>query len=243
MATSHWEKVLRHAERQLENELLRKPRDVLDVYRKFLKIEEHRLKLNHIRGGGGREIVQKRSYLISLVLKHVWRGAIDNAKRAHLLKEPPVSLIAVGGFGRGELNPFSDIDLLFLYEKGGESSAIVKDIVEEVLYMLWDVGFDVGHATRSQEEVVEQVKDDFQTRTAMLESRFLCGNEGIWEKFQTTFQKKCIEENVNGYVEWRLEDQRQRHLKNNNTPFVQEPNIKTFLNNAVILMHSLKFNP
>ncbi len=226
MALSHWEKVLSHAERQLESDSLGKPRDLLDVYRKFLKIEEHRLKLNHISGGGGREIVQKRSYLISLVLKHIWRGAVANAKRAHLQKSLPVSLIAVGGFGRGELNPQSDIDLLFLYDKGGESSALVKDIVEEVLYMLWDVGFDVGHATRSHEEVIEQVKEDFQTRTAMLESRFLCGKEEIWEKFEATIQRTCYEDNVNGYVEWRLEDQRQRHLKNNNTPFVQEPNIK-----------------
>ncbi|MES2309590.1 MAG: [protein-PII] uridylyltransferase [Verrucomicrobiota bacterium] len=226
MASSHWEKVLSHAERQLENESLRKPRDLLDVYRKFLKIEEHRLKLNHLSGGGGREIAQKRSYLLSLVLKHVWRGAIENALRAHFHKEPPVALIAVGGFGRGELNPYSDIDLLFLYEKGGESSALVKDTVEEVLYMLWDVGFDVGHATRSQDEVIEQVRDDFQTRTAMLESRFLCGNVKLWEKFQATFEKKCIEDKIDEYVEWRLEDQRQRHLKHNNTPFVQEPNIK-----------------
>ncbi len=226
MAISHWEKVLNHAEKQLESDSLLKPRDLLDVYRKFLKIEEHRLKLNHMSGGGGREIVQKRSYLISLVLKHIWRGAIENAKRAHFHENPPLALIAVGGFGRGELNPYSDIDLLFLYEKEGESSALVKDVVEEVLYMLWDVGFDVGHATRSHEEVVKQVKEDFQTRTSMLESRFLCGNEEIWDKFEATIQKTCFEDNVSGYVEWRLEDQRQRHLKNNNTPFVQEPNIK-----------------
>lgn len=226
MSSTEWEKVLRHAERQLEKESLRKPRDLLDVYRKFLKIEDHRLKLSHARGAGGREFTQSRSALLTLVLQHVWRGAMDNARRAHLQKEPSVALIAVGGFGRGELNPFSDIDLLFLYPKGSESSALIKDIIEEVLYMLWDVGFDVGHATRTEEEVVSQVKEDFQTRTAMLESRFIAGDEALWNRFQGTFSKKCVEDRVNEYVEWRLEDQSQRHQKHGNTPFVQEPNVK-----------------
>lgn len=226
MASSEWSKVLRHAERQLEKESLKKPRDLLDIYRKFLKIEEHRLKLSHSRGAGGREFAERRSNLMSLVLQHVWRGAFENARRAHLEKIPPITLVAVGGFGRGELNPFSDIDLLFLYQKGSESSALVKDTIEEVLYMLWDVGFDVGHATRTEDEVIEQVKEDFQTRTAMLEARYLAGDKSLWDHFQTTLEKRCVSDRVDPYVEWRLNDQRERHKKNEATPFVQEPNVK-----------------
>ncbi len=227
MSSLHLEKVLRHAEKQLESESFRKPRDVLEIYRKFLKIEEHRLKLNHQQGSGGRETCQRRSDLMTVVLRHVWRGAMENAKRAHLQAIPPVAMLAVGGFGRGEMNPFSDVDLLFLHGKqNAEEAVLVKAVVEEVLYMLWDVGFDVGHATRSEEDVVEQAQKDLQTKTAMLEARLLCGDEKLWKSFERAFERKCLNGEEDKYVEWRLEDQRLRHEKHEGTPFVQEPNVK-----------------
>ena len=136
------EKVLRHAERKLVHESHLRPTDLLDVYRRFLKLEEHRLKLEHMHGGGGRELVQKRADVITVMLRHIWEGAWETHRKSHLDKAPRVALLAVGGFGRGELNPYSDIDILFLYaNEGAKMGAQVNDIVQHILYMLWDIGF------------------------------------------------------------------------------------------------------
>src|SRR5258707_14720753 len=109
------EKVLRHAERELVHQSHLRPTDLLDVYRRFLKLEEHRLKLEHVHGAGGRELCEKRADVITVMLRHLWTGAWETHQRAHLDKPPRIALLAVGGFGRGELNPYSDIYIRFLY--------------------------------------------------------------------------------------------------------------------------------
>ena len=88
----------------------------------------------------------------------------------------PLSLVALGGYGRGELNPGSDVDIMFLHDQRGEElPAEIAQTVEQVLYLLWDVGFKVGHSTRSVREAIAQANDDMLTKTAMLEARFLVG--------------------------------------------------------------------
>src|SRR5262245_43962319 len=139
----HLEKVLRHAERKLEDVAHQKPTDFLDVYRKFIKLEEHRLKLAHQSGEGGREVVQKRADFMTVVLRQVFRGAWESSQKDNKKKRPPLAMIAVGGFGRREMNPFSDVDILFLHGKASkEESSLLHEAIEQVLYMLWDVGFD-----------------------------------------------------------------------------------------------------
>src|SRR5437588_1761630 len=106
MATSrHLEKVLAHAEDQLAVTGKQRPTEVLSSYKKFLKLEEHRLRLKHQAGGGGREICARRGELVDVILRHVFTAA------ASAVGQPKTSLalIALGGYGRGELNPFSDV--------------------------------------------------------------------------------------------------------------------------------------
>lgn len=223
----HLEKVLRHAERKLVNEENLKPTDLLDLYRRFLKLEEHRLKLAHGSGEGGRSFAQKRADLMAVVLRHVWDGAWQSSVRAGKAKAPRVSLMAVGGFGRGELNPGSDIDIHFLHDaKGRDDAALVKEIVEQVLYMLWDVGFHVGHATRTSAEEVENANSDLRTKTALLESRLLIGDESLYAEFGRTFERLCLKGREQEFLNWRMADQAERHGKHGNTVFLQEPHVK-----------------
>src|SRR5271170_8384006 len=141
MPPVHLEKVLRHAERELVNHSHLRPTDLLDVYRRFLKLEEHRLKLEHIHGEGGRDLCQKRADVMTALLRYLWAGAWETHRRLQQDKPPRIALLAVGGFGRGELNPFSDIDLLFLYpDEDAKDAGQVNDIVQHVLYLLWDIG-------------------------------------------------------------------------------------------------------
>jgi len=227
MPPVYLEKVLRHAERELVHQSHLRPTDLLDIYRRFLKLEEHRLKLEHNHGEGGRELCKKRADVISVMLRHLWNGAWETHLRTNMDSPPRIALLAVGGFGRGELNPYSDIDILFLYPgNGAKSTAQVNDIVQHILYMLWDIGFHVGHATRTMQELVTQANGDLRTKTSLLEARFLSGDESLFSEFEKTFERRCLHGHEKEYLAWRVGDQLDRHEKAGGTPFLQEPNVK-----------------
>src|SRR3954469_1655272 len=101
----HLEQVLAHAENQLAATGARRPTEVLPLYKKFLAIEEHRLRLHHQAGGGGREICVRRVDLVDVLLKHVSAAATIAAQGKNVARKSPFTLIALGGYGRGELNP------------------------------------------------------------------------------------------------------------------------------------------
>jgi [protein-PII] uridylyltransferase len=228
MPPVYLEKVLRHAERELVHQSHLRPTDLLDIYRRFLKLEEHRLKLEHVHGEGGRDLCKKRADVISVMLRHLWKSAWETHLKSHIDSPPQIALLAVGGFGRGELNPYSDIDILFLYpNNGAKSTAQVNDLVQSVLYMLWDIGFQVGHATRTMQELVTQANGDLRTKTSLLEARYLSGDEGLFAEFEKTFERRCLHGHEKEYLAWRVGDQRDRHEKAGNTPFLQEPNVKS----------------
>jgi [protein-PII] uridylyltransferase len=221
--SQHLEKILAHAERQLTSEGSRRLRERLDLYKKFLKIEEHRLRLKHYSGAGGLEIVRDRAALLDIVLRHLFEGAMEGS--AYADKTPPIALLAIGGYGRGELNPYSDVDILFLHDSA-RISAEAREGIEQVLYMLWDVGFKVGHSTRSIDEAIKLANSDVLTKTSLLESRFLAGDHRRHSKFRRDFFERCVRGQVDNYLKWRLENQDERHRKYGGSVFMQEPNIK-----------------
>src|SRR5437762_6187436 len=152
----HLEQVLAHAESRLGATGTRRPTEVLPLYKKFLKVEEHRLRLKHQAGGGGREICARRAELIDVLLQYVFAAAAT-ATRGNSTSGTPLALIALGGYGRGELNPFSDIDVMLLHHQGTKKiSPHLEEMVQQVLYLLWDSGFKVGHSTRSIKEAIVQ---------------------------------------------------------------------------------------
>ena len=228
MRTSrHLEQVLAHAASRLSATGTRRPTEVLPLYKKFLKVEEHRLRLKHQAGGGGREICARRAELVDVLLQYVFDAAATAARRNGAAKVP-LALIALGGYGRGELNPFSDIDVMLLHHQGRkEISPHLEEMVEQVLYLLWDSGFKVGHSTRSIKEAVAQANEDMRTKTAMLESRFLAGDAELAREFRRQFRSKCVSGYEREYVELRMQDQVARHKKFGDSVYLQEPNLKS----------------
>src|SRR3981081_859271 len=118
----HLDQVLAHAENQLAVTGAQRPTEVLPIYKKFLKIEEHRLRLKHQAGGSGREICARRVDLVDVLLRHVFAAAAAAVHGSSDLIESPLALIALGGYGRGELNPSSDVDVMLLH--GGAAGKI-----------------------------------------------------------------------------------------------------------------------
>jgi [protein-PII] uridylyltransferase len=224
MATSrHLEKVLAHAEDQLALAGKQRPTEVLPTYKKFLKLEEHRLRLKHQAGGGGREICARRGELVDVILRHVFAAAANAVGQS----ETSLALIALGGYGRGELNPFSDVDVMLLHgDAAGKVSPYVEEMAEQILYLLWDIGFKVGHSTRSMKEALAQANHDMLTKTAMLESRFLAGDRVLAREFRNQFRTKCVIGSEREYVELRMRDQEARHRKFGDSVYMQEPNLK-----------------
>jgi [protein-PII] uridylyltransferase len=223
----HLEQVLAHAANQLAATGARRPTEVLPLYKKFLKVEEHRLRLKHQAGGGGREICARRAELVDVLLQYVF-GAAATATRRNGESGIALSLIALGGYGRGELNPFSDIDVMLLHHKGRKKiSPHLEEMVQQVLYLLWDSGFKVGHSTHSIKDAIAQANRDMRTKTAMLESRFLAGDAELAREFREQFRSKCVEGYEREYVEMRMQDQVARHKKFGDSVYLQEPHVKS----------------
>jgi [protein-PII] uridylyltransferase len=223
----HLEQVLAHAENQLAATGAKRPTEVLPLYQKFLKIEEHRLRLKHQAGGGGREICGRRADLVDVLLKHVFTAAGAAADRDGKVQPTQLALIAIGGYGRGELNPFSDIDVMLLHrQRPKKITPYIEGMVEQLFYLLWDSGFKVGHSTRSIKEAIAQANRDMLTKTAMLEARFLAGNADLANEFRQQFLAKCVVGYEREYIQARMDDQIARHKKFGDSVYMQEPHIK-----------------
>lgn len=219
----HFEKILAHANLQLAPAVGAKPTEMLPIYRKFLKLEEHRLRLRHRAGGGGREICARRVDVIDILLQHVFAAATRGRKNTQ-----GIALLALGGYGRRELNPFSDVDVMFLHNTGARGlGGETSEVVEQVLYFLWDIGFKVGHSTRTVKEAVQAANNDMVTKTALLESRWLAGDQTLAAKFRAQFRARCVSGYERDYIEMRMRDQQARHQKHGNNIYLQEPNLKS----------------
>ncbi|MCX6934773.1 MAG: hypothetical protein NTZ01_01020, partial [Verrucomicrobia bacterium] len=195
------------------------PAERLERVRQFIKLEQQRLAEQARAGIPGLELAHQRSQLLSAVLVHLWEQAGGSVASHGLV------MGAVGGFGRQEMSPASDIDLVFIRE--GTSNQAAEEVVKQILYVLWDIGCKVGHACRTIPETIERAEAEPLIKTALLDARRLAGSERLWKKLQTEYTRRSQTRHVEEYLSWRLENQSSRHTKEGKTVFVQEPNIKT----------------
>ncbi|WP_224406489.1 [protein-PII] uridylyltransferase [Afifella sp. IM 167] len=143
----------------------------------------------------------------------------DNPSSAERL-----SMAAVGGYGRGTLAPGSDIDLLFLFPY--KATPWSESITEFVLYMLWDLGVKVGHGTRTVNESIRMSRQDMTVRTAMLEARFLCGDEDLFAEFQQRFDKDVVAGTAPQFIASKLAERDSRHARIGGSRYLVEPQVK-----------------
>ncbi|MFC7737840.1 [protein-PII] uridylyltransferase [Roseomonas sp. GCM10028921] len=137
---------------------------------------------------------------------------------------PPFALAATGGYGRGTLAPYSDIDLLFVSDAPLDAAG--RRAVEFMLYLLWDLGVKVGHATRSVAECVEDAKTDSTVQTALLDARFLEGAEAVYARFRRAFDTARKEWGFGQFLHAKQIERGQRHARYGDSPYLVEPHIK-----------------
>ena len=170
---------------------------------------------------------QNLSYLVDQLLRSLHEFAVTRAyPQANPSMAERLAMVATGGYGRGELAPFSDIDLLFLIPY--KRTPHVEQLVEYMLYFLWDLGLKVGHATRTVDECLRQARADFTVMTALLEARYVAGEQSLYLDLRRRFRKEIQDVSGAGvkFVEAKLAERNARHKKLGDTRYALEPNMK-----------------
>ena len=135
-----------------------------------------------------------------------------------------MAVIATGGYGRGLMAPESDIDLLFILPY--KQTAWGEQVAEAILYCLWDMGLKVGHATRSVDESIRQARGDMTIRTAILETRYLTGDRGLYDELVERFDKDVVQGTASEFVTAKLAEREERHRRAGQSRYLVEPNVK-----------------
>ena len=180
------------------------------------------LRQRHLSGEPGLAHAIARSEGIDCLLKAIYLAALKPGETL-----PTLALVANGGYGRGHMNPGSDLDLIFLTStSAGRLSKRVSEVIKEIQNLVWDLGFKFLPSTRSINECLAEGKREPQSRTALFDARLIIGSRELFEKFQIRFRKTCIEKDRPAFFEERGLDIQARHSKWSHTVFLQEPNIK-----------------
>jgi len=173
----------------------------------------------------GLEVAGAQAYLTDVLL-----GALMDlaANRLYPLHNPTkgerLTLIAVGGYGRGEMAPFSDVDIGFLTP--GKQTPHAEQAIESVLYALWDLGLKVGHSSRSLDEMIRQARADVTVRTALLEARYVWGDHDLYKEAARRFKTEIQADTARTFIADKLAERDARHRKMGDTRYVVEPNVK-----------------
>lgn len=160
-------------------------------------------------------LVHQRSHFVDQVLQELWKNNIQS--------NTPVSLLAVGGYGRSELHPYSDIDLLLILDESISDNP--PSSLSDFLTQLWDIGLEIGHSVRTIEECRQQAESDITIATNLLETRLLCGDNSLFTALQQLTTNNKTWDTQRFYLK-KKQEQKQRHLKYNDTANNLEPNIK-----------------
>ncbi|MDR3510141.1 MAG: [protein-PII] uridylyltransferase [Caulobacteraceae bacterium] len=176
-------------------------------------------------GAGGIETARLLSGVTDEVVSALYDFTTVHVFRARNPTEGErLALMAVGGYGRGTLAPFSDLDLLFL--RPYKQTAHAESVIEFMLYALWDLGFKVGHASRTIDECVKLSKEDYTIRTSILEARRLTGDERLAEELRRRFREEVIKGTGSEFVAAKLKERDERQARAGASRYMVEPNIK-----------------
>ena len=182
------------------------------LWRQQLVDGRQELKAAFLEKADVHKALERQSQLVDATLKSIWAETGQSNK---------LTLIAVGGYGRNILYPYSDVDVLILLPDRVDDAIRVR--VEELIGVLWDIGLEIGHSVRTVGECDQEARRDITVQTTLLESRPVAGNRRLYSRFRKTIEGSL---DVTHFVEAKLLEQQQRHTRFNNTAYNLEPNVK-----------------
>jgi [protein-PII] uridylyltransferase len=140
------------------------------------------------------------------------------------ISKNPYVMIALGGYGREEQCLHSDVDLMLLFKNSVPKEA--EELVREVIYPLWDIGLEVGHATRSLKECISLAKEDYEVLTSILDARFICGMSPLYTDLMRFMHEKVLKKHARKIIDWLIETNQSRHERFGDSAYLLEPNLK-----------------
>jgi [protein-PII] uridylyltransferase len=177
------------------------------------------------RPTNGREMVQANAFLMDQLLRVLYDATIEYLyPPGNRSAAEQVVLLAVGGYGRGEMAPHSDVDIAFITPY--KPTSWTEQVIESMLYSLWDLGLKVGHSSRSIDEMIRMSKADLTIRTAMLEARYVWGDRSVYVEARTRFNNDVVKDSARTFVAEKLAEREQRHKRMGDSRYVVEPNVK-----------------
>jgi [protein-PII] uridylyltransferase len=176
-------------------------------------------------GGSAAHCIAEQCFLIDQLIRVLFDFVAEHVyPLANPTEGEKLAVVAVGGYGRGEMAPYSDIDLLFLtpYKRTPHT----EQVVEYLLYLLWDLRLKVGHATRSVDECLRYAKTDLTIRTALLEARYIWGEQRLFAELKSRFESEIARGTAAQFIEQKLVERDARHKRVGDSRYQLEPNIK-----------------
>jgi [protein-PII] uridylyltransferase len=195
----------------------------LEFFRAVLAEGLESLKHMHVEGASGQESVRAHARFIDDLVRSLTRLSVADSRAAGQAPTPFV-VVALGGYGRGELHPSSDIDLMVVYD--GALSPFVQRLMQELLYTLWDLGLQIGHSLRSLEDCVAMARTDFPSRTSMQEARLIDGDRKLFTRFRRVLRDNVYRHDFGEFLAMTLAEREQRYRKFGGSPYIGEPNVK-----------------
>ena len=173
----------------------------------------------------GHDCAEEQSFLIDQLVRIIHDHVVGDVYRAsNRSSGERLAIMAVGGYGRGEMAPHSDVDIAFLTPS--KQTSWCEQVIEAMLYFLWDLGLKVGQSSRSLDEMVRMAKSDLTIRTALVESRYVWGDQPLYEEAQRRFWGEVVKGTDNQFVSEKLAERNERHKRQGDSRYMVEPNVK-----------------
>ncbi|AIT80076.1 [protein-PII] uridylyltransferase [Novosphingobium pentaromativorans] len=173
----------------------------------------------------GHDVAEAQAFLVDQLMRVIHDHVVDNVYPvSNRSRGERLTIMAVGGYGRGEMAPHSDVDIAFLTPI--KQTPWCEQVIEAMLYFLWDLGLKIGHSSRSLDEMVKMSRSDLTIRTAMLEGRYVWGDQDLYEEARQRFWSDVVSGTERQFVVEKLAEREERHKRMGDSRYVVEPNVK-----------------
>ena len=196
---------------------------LLRLVRDFVEAERRAIWKYHRQGALGIEVVKELTNLGDVLIDQLYHWAEKACREAYQV-DLPCALVALGGYGRRELNPASDIDLMFLHRTPINRS--LHALIHFLVPLLWDAGFTVGHSVRSLQDCARIVSEDLSSHTSILEAHLLAGDKALYDEVEALLQRGLRRRRGQAYIQAKLQERVARYTKYGSSVYLQEPHVK-----------------
>ncbi|RKY83324.1 [protein-PII] uridylyltransferase [candidate division KSB1 bacterium] len=184
--------------------------------RAYIETRKNSIYQAHLQGQPGLQTCEQLTALADEVIEKIARAVLQSV-------ESQIVVLALGGYGRGELNPFSDVDLLLIFDK---ESAKIQEAIRQLIRALWDCGLEVGHQTQSISQCVQLSQEDWVTRTTVLEMRRLFGSQELMLELENALRRQVLAGDQQAFWQAIIRAAEERHKKYGGSPQLLEPHVK-----------------